>query len=108
MEVDSRTHIRPACLLPASQGWEKPTGPELREVIRRAGLTGGQVADLLGLSEKGGGRQVRRWISGDSSIAFSAWAILCEVAGMGQIWAVPERRSKRPYVTQDGLYDTDD
>ena len=63
---------------------------EIREVIGRTGLTGRAVADLVGLSEKGGGRQVRRWISEESHIPYAAWAILCEVAGLGKIWEVRE------------------
>jgi hypothetical protein len=53
-------------------------------------LTGRAVADLVGLSEKGGGRQVRRWISEESHIPYAACAILCEVAGLGKIWEVRE------------------
>ncbi|MGF6766148.1 DNA-binding transcriptional regulator YiaG [Paraburkholderia sp. GAS33] len=82
--------IRPQCLRPAGADWQKsdrkPTGVEIREVIRRAGLTGGQAAALLGISGDSGGRTVRRWISGESDIPYSAWAILCHVAGLGIIW----------------------
>ena len=63
---------------------------EVREVFRRAGLTGHGAADLAGLSEKCGGRQICRWISGESHIPYAAWAIFCEVAGLGKIWAVED------------------
>jgi len=57
---------------------------------RRAvyGLTGGEAAKLLGISD---GRTIRRWTGGDSPIPFAAWAILCNVAGLGLIWAKPEQ-----------------
>ncbi|AFT90405.1 helix-turn-helix domain-containing protein [Paraburkholderia phenoliruptrix] len=90
---DFYTHIRKECLVPWINGWQQPTGVEVREVIRRAGLTGREAADLVGLSEKGGGRQIRRWISGESHIPYAAWAIFCEVAGLGKIWAADDKSS---------------
>jgi hypothetical protein len=95
MSADFHTDIRPACLLPAVHGWVQPTGVEIREVIRRTGLTGRATADVIGLSEKGGGRQVRRWISEESPIPYAAWAILCELAGLGQIWGSLEFHQSR-------------
>ncbi|MCP3728308.1 XRE family transcriptional regulator [Paraburkholderia sp. CNPSo 3272] len=77
--------IRAACLRSAEDGWEQPTGAEIQEVIRRTGLPGRAVARYLGLSEYGG-RQVRRWISEDAAIPYSAWALLCDRAGLGCIW----------------------
>ncbi|MEX3985958.1 XRE family transcriptional regulator [Paraburkholderia sp. EG287A] len=90
---DFYIHIRQQCLVPWVKGWQQPTGVEVREVIRRAGLTGREAADLVGLSEKGGGRQIRRWISGESHIPYAAWAIFCEVAGLGKIWAIDDDMS---------------
>jgi hypothetical protein len=86
--MDYVTHIRPECLRPAADDWLQPKGPEIREVIRLAGLTGSETAKLLGLvvNRQGGSRQVRRWISEESDIPYSAWAILCHVAGLGIIW----------------------
>lgn len=85
---DFYTHIRDECLVPWIKGWQQPTGVEVREVIRRAGLTGRDAADLVGLSEKGGGRQIRRWISGESQIPYAAWALLCHAGGLGLIWEI--------------------
>ncbi|WP_425509581.1 transcriptional regulator [Xanthomonas albilineans] len=83
--------IRPQCLRPA-QCWTQPTGNEIRSVLRMAGLTGGAAAKLLGLGAKGD-RTIRRWIGGDSQIPYTAWAILCDLAGLGLIWRLPlERR----------------
>ncbi len=78
--------IRPECLtLP--DVWAPPTGAEIREVLRRARLTGGGAARALALG-KGGDRTVRRWIGEESHIPYAAWAILCDLAGMGIIWRV--------------------
>jgi len=77
--------IRQECLRPATGGWERPTGNEVREALRLAQLTGGQAAKTLGLGAEGG-RTVRRWIGEDSAIPYAAWALLCDVAGLGRIW----------------------
>ena len=85
MTVEIHTPIRAECLLPADEGWERPRGAEVQEVLRRTGLSGRAVARVLGLSEHGG-RQVRRWVSEDAPITYTAWAILCDMAGLGRIW----------------------
>ncbi|CAB3804580.1 XRE family transcriptional regulator [Paraburkholderia fynbosensis] len=84
MTIEVQIKIRPECLQPAVS-WMEPTGAEIQEVIRLAGFSGRQAADFLGLADKSG-RQLRRWISGDAGIPYSAWAMLCAAAGLGQIW----------------------
>ena len=84
--------IRATCLRSAEDGWEQPSGAEIQEVIRRTGLPGRAVARYLGMSEYGG-RQVRRWISEDAAIPYSAWALLCDRAGLGCIWRPPADRA---------------
>jgi hypothetical protein len=76
--------IRSVCLQVAAE-WEQPTGEEIREVLRLAGFTGGHAARVLGLGAKGD-RTVRRWVGGDSTIPYAAWALLCDFAGLGMIW----------------------
>lgn len=76
--------IRNGCLQPAVS-WEQAKGDEVREVLRLANFTGGQAARALGLGAKGD-RTVRRWVGGDSSIPYAAWALLCDFAGLGMIW----------------------
>lgn len=76
--------IRLECLRPA-ESWSQPTGEEVREVLRLAELTGGVAAKRLGLGAKGD-RTVRRWVGEDSHIPYAAWALLCNLAGLGQIW----------------------
>jgi hypothetical protein len=86
--MEYSTTIRPECLRRADDDWAQPTGPEIQEVIRRAGLTGSQTAKLVGVSVQttGGSRRVRKWIAGENDIPYAAWAILCHVAGLGIIW----------------------
>jgi hypothetical protein len=84
-----RVTIRPVCLRRADAGWKKPTGPEIRTVIELSGMSQAQAGVFLGMSPKGAGRQVRRWISQEANIPYSAWALLCDVAGLGQIWNPP-------------------
>ena len=87
---DQVIHIRPETLRPAAQ-WEPPTPDEIRELIRLTGLTGGEVAAVLGLTPQGnksgrGSRTVRRWTAGDTPIPYAAWALLAHRAGFGLIW----------------------
>jgi hypothetical protein len=92
MQTDIHVSIRPGCLRAAGE-WQRPRGSEIQEVVRRTGLSGRAVARALGLSEHGG-RQVRRWISEDAPIPYTAWAILCDMVGFERIWlngeATPE------------------
>lgn len=78
-------NIRLDCLRPALDNWQQPTGEEVREVLKLAGMTGGQAAKFLGLGG-GGDRTVRRWIGEETLIPYAAWALLCEIAGLGAIW----------------------
>lgn len=80
----NNANIRLECLKPAKK-WEPPTGDEVREALRLAGLSGAAAAEALGLGEKGG-RTVRRWIAEDSGISYANWALLCDMAGLGMIW----------------------
>jgi hypothetical protein len=81
--ANTSTVIRSACLKPMEQ-WEKPTGNEIKEVMRLAGLTAREAAEELGFGPYGG-RTIRRWRSEDSAIPYNAWARLCDLAGFGEI-----------------------
>lgn len=81
----TEVNIRLECLCPAMDGWQQPTGDEIREVLRLAGLTGTHAAKVLGLGAKGD-RTVRRWLAEDSAIPYAVWALLCAFAGQGCIW----------------------
>ena len=84
-EAMSEQNIRFECLRPAADGWVQPTGDEVREVLRRANLSGSRAADVLGLGS-GGGRTVRRWTGEETPIPYAVWAILCDLAGFERIW----------------------
>lgn len=47
----SEPNIRLECLRPAEK-WERPTGEEIREVLRLAGLTGGGAAKRSALGKR--------------------------------------------------------
>ncbi|CAE6850463.1 XRE family transcriptional regulator [Paraburkholderia aspalathi] len=105
--------IREECLRPAIH-WSKPTGAEVQEVLRRAGFTGRLAADYLDLADKSG-RQIRKWISGETRIPYAAWALLCYAADLGNIWEVEideMRAFRRAHPVEkkllDGSEDTDD
>jgi hypothetical protein len=72
------------CLCPAER-WAQPTGEEVREVLRMAGLSGGRAAKMLGLGSQGD-RTIRRWVGEDTPIPYAAWALLCDFAGLEAIW----------------------
>jgi hypothetical protein len=84
MAHDPSPSIRPECLVPAQAGWVQPTSDEVRAVLKRAGLTGAQAAARLYLGQSGD-RTVRRWTAG-KPIPYAAWAVLCDIAGLGCIW----------------------
>ncbi len=75
--------VRSDCLLPAGEGWQQPTADEVREILKAANMTGGSASKFLGLSNT---RVIRRWTGGDDYIPYSAWALLCAAAGLGNIW----------------------
>lgn len=83
-----QTTLRPETLQPGNS-FTEPTPEEVRTILRVAGLTGGEAAIFLGM-RRGGSRIVRRWCSGDATIPYSAWALLCWKAGAGLIWT-PKR-----------------
>lgn len=86
--------IRPETLKPATSGWLTPTPAEIRQAISLAGLTQFSTGQFLGLAvQPATGRSgntcrtVRRWLKGETTIPYPAWALLCNAAGFGQIWS---------------------
>lgn len=77
-------NIRLECLEQAEH-WTRPSGEEVRQVLRMAGFSGATAARKLGLGAKGD-RTVRRWTGGETPIPYTAWALLCNFAGLGMIW----------------------
>ncbi len=87
-------HIRPETLKHAGV-WVQPTPEEVKELMRKTNLTGGEIAELLGLAPQSnksgrGSRTVRRWTAGDVVIPYAPWALLAYVAGLGAIWEVKD------------------
>lgn len=80
----NQPNIRLECLKPATR-WVRPSGEEVREVLRLAGFTGAIAANELGLGANGD-RTIRRWVSEETEIPYAAWALLCDFAGLGIIW----------------------
>lgn len=87
------TPPRPETRRKAEDNWAEPTANEIRTVLALAELNHYQAGLFLGLSVQpatensgNGCRTIRRWLSGDSKIPYAAWALLCDRAGLGQIW----------------------
>lgn len=75
--------IRPESLRRFADGWEPPDSNAVRAVLSLAKLTGGAAAKKVGIHDS---RTVRRWTGGETAIPYAAWALLCEIAGLGKIW----------------------
>lgn len=82
--LDIGQNVREECLTNAEH-WFSPTANEVQTIVAMTGLKDREIAQFLGLA-KDGDRTVRRWTSGESRISYSAWALLCERAGLGCIW----------------------
>lgn len=77
------TLLTPAHLRPFDAMWQRPTGDVIKEVLHRANLSGERAAQLTGVKD---GRTIRRWTGDEREIPYAAWALLCDAAGLGQIW----------------------
>ncbi|MDK6532474.1 helix-turn-helix transcriptional regulator [Klebsiella pneumoniae] len=74
--------IRESCFRPAGK-WTPPTGEELRYLLENVlNLSQEGLARYVGVN----GRTVRRWVTGESDIAYSVWCVLCIDAGLPPIW----------------------
>jgi hypothetical protein len=77
------TLLKPAHLRPFDADWQRPTGEVIKEVLQRANLSGKRAAQLTGMGDD---RTIRRWTGDEREIPYAAWALLCDAAGLGQIW----------------------
>ncbi|GAH90813.1 unnamed protein product, partial [marine sediment metagenome] len=44
------------------------------------------ASEYLGISTNSNGRTVRKWMSEEAPIPYSAWALLCDAAGIDPFW----------------------
>ncbi len=82
-----QVEIRRECLQPAIY-WSRPHGPEVQEMLRRANMTPLRASEYLGISTQSNGRQVRKWMSEEAPIPYTAWALLCDAAGFAPFWRI--------------------
>lgn len=73
--------IRETCFTSA-EAWTAPTGDELRIMLHAVSLSQTAFARMVGVSD----RTVRRWTEEGKEIAYSAWCVLAEEAGIKAIW----------------------
>nr|WP_244260493.1 XRE family transcriptional regulator [Burkholderia gladioli] len=83
--------IRRECLQPAIY-WDRPRGPEVQEILRRANLSPPEAAAYLGIGTVSRGRQVRKWMAEEAPIPYSAWVMLCDAAGFEPFWRLDHDR----------------
>ncbi len=57
--------------------YRNPTPMDVRALMRRSGLTGSRVGDIVGVD----GRTVRKWTGGERSMPYSAWRLLLLAVG---------------------------
>lgn len=69
-------------LRPFSSDWIAPGRDVVRQVLDACGLDRLGAKAFLGCS----GKDVNKWTTGEATIAYSCWALLCVRAGLGAIW----------------------
>lgn len=79
-------NVRPETLRPYSSGWLVPDANEIRQLIKLINLSGSELGKLVGVSS----RTVRKWVAGEVSIPFAAWAIMVEYYTGQKIWGISE------------------
>ncbi len=88
--------IRAIALLDAAEGWPGCTADAFRALVKESGLTGSEVARLLGFDA----RQTRRYTGGDSEVPYSVWYALrvklIEAAEIEAIKATRVDNRRRP------------
>lgn len=73
--------IRRECLAAFAE-WVPPCGDEIRAALSMANWSAEEFARRVGVN----GRTVRRWVLGESDVAYSAWCVLAAQAGLGHVW----------------------
>ena len=60
--------------------YRPPNPDEIREALRRGGLTGSRAGELLGVN----GRTIRKWTGGEQTMPYSAWRLLLIYIGLAE------------------------
>lgn len=75
--------IRPGTLKPFTE-WTSPTGDEIKAALKMINKPEIIIASMLGLNKEA--KTLRRWKTGENTIPYTAWCIICYEANLGIIW----------------------
>ena len=73
--------LNPNTLLPYTDGWERPTGDDMRIIMKLAEFTGSAAGNYAGVE----GRTIRKWVAGAPGATYAGWCLLVYAAGLGMI-----------------------
>lgn len=76
--------IRGSCFQKFPQ-WTPPTPNEIRILIEASKMTQKQTSEYIGLKDIDG-RAFRRFSSGETTIPYSYWVLLCMYVGIERFW----------------------
>ena len=69
---------RPGLFDAYAPGWQPPSVPEFRELLRVADLSASQAGMLVGVD----GRKIRKWAGGEGEVPYAVWRLLSIYAGL--------------------------
>lgn len=69
-----------------SNEWTSPTPDEIKMTMAAAGLNQAQLAKLLHVGKSTVNNYVNETDGKSTPMPFASWAILCCMAGLGEIW----------------------
>lgn len=73
--------LNPETLVPFSAGWVRPSGDDMRLIMKLAGFTGSAAGAYVGVDP----RQIRKWVAGAPAATYAGWCLLVKAAGLGDI-----------------------
>lgn len=76
-------------VLVGGPAWTRPEPKEVATVIAMIeDYTRDEIAQMLGYSMGSTNHPIHRIISGERTIPYGSWCILCDLAGFGKIWQI--------------------
>lgn len=87
-----KNQLNPKTLKPFNQGFQYPSGEEIKALINQSGFTGGHIGELIGVNP----RRVREWQGLKNPIYYSEWRLLSALLGL--IKLVPVGRGPKTFV----------